>query len=141
MPLYTPKVSRYGNNSNLIYIRRHRYVSQYRNHVVCHVMTSHVCLGHTSFNTFLPYLKALVDATFDYPYHDRPKKATHMFYKRILQEALQALLDETLCNYACIPLYMHSQDESNEARPAKAHRGQLGRICVTTSITGSSWAE
>jgi len=46
-----PKVSRYGNDSNLIYIWRHRYVRQYWKHMMHHVMTSHVCLRHTSFNT------------------------------------------------------------------------------------------
>ena len=48
--LYTPKVSNYGNDSNLIYIQCHRYVRQYRNHMMHHVMTSHACLGHLSFN-------------------------------------------------------------------------------------------
>ena len=45
-----PKISRYGNDSNLIYIRHHRYVRQYQKHMMRHVMTSHVCLRHTSFN-------------------------------------------------------------------------------------------
>ena len=46
-----PKVSRYGNNSNLIYIWHHRYVRQYQKHMMCHVMMSHACLRHTSFNS------------------------------------------------------------------------------------------
>jgi len=50
-PLYMPKVSRYGNDSNLIYIQHHQYVRQYRKHMMHHVMTSHACLRHTSFNT------------------------------------------------------------------------------------------
>ena len=46
-----PKVSRYSKICNLIYIRHHRYVIIYQCHVVCHVMMSHACLGHSSFNT------------------------------------------------------------------------------------------
>ena len=50
-----PKVSRYSNDSNLIYIRSHQYVSQYWNHV----MTSHACLRHMSFNMFATDLVSL----------------------------------------------------------------------------------